>query len=117
MAEETKTPEAPKAPETPEAPKKPEESTTAPTAPKKDAPPEPKWLFYVLSFLVGLFGIIFGIIYMTKEDEASKKFGKVCLLLGLLPMVIGCLCWVVAMVFGIGSSFLGGVTEYSTYSY
>ncbi len=111
MPEEAKTPEAPK---TPREPKTPE---VAPTAPKKDVPPEPKWLFYILSFMVGLFGIIFGIIYMTKENEVSKKFGKICLLLGLLPMVIGCLCWVIAMVFGVGSSFLGGVTEYSTYSY
>lgn len=114
MPEETKTPEAPKVTE---EPKKPEGPTTAPTAPKKDAPPEPKWLFYILSFMVGLFGIIFGIIYMTKESEENKKFGKICLLLGLLPMIIGCLCWVIAMVFGVGSSFLGGVTEYSTYSY
>ena len=106
MAEETITPEAPKAPETPGA---------APAAPKEDKPPEPKWLFYLLSFFVGLFGIIFGIIYMTKEGEESKKFGKMCLILGLLPMIIGCLCWVIAMVFGVGSSFLGGVTEYSTY--
>ena len=115
MAEETNKPEAPKPPEK-AAPEKKEDA--APTPSGKDAPPEPKWLFYILSFIVGLFGIIFGIIYMTKESEESKKFGKICLLLGLLPMIIGCLCWIIAMVFGIGSSFLGsGVTEYSTYSY
>jgi H+/Cl- antiporter ClcA len=112
MAEETKPEEAPKAPETSE------KVEAAPASTKKDMPPEPKWLFYILSFIVGLFGIIFGIIYMTKEGEESKKFGKICLLLGLLPMIIGCLCWIIAMVFGVGSSFLGsGVTEYSTYSY
>lgn len=109
MVEETKVPETPQTPEKPQA---------APSSTKSEAPPEPKWLFYILSFVVGLFGIIFGIIYLTKESEENKKFGKMCLILGLLPMVIGCLCWIIAVVFGVGSSFLGnGVTEYSTYSY
>lgn len=102
MVEETKTPKPTEAP--------------AP-APKEEKPPEPKALFYVLSFLVGLFGIIFGIIYMTKESEENKKFGKICLLLGLLPMVLGCLCWVLALVFGVGTSFLGGVADTPTYTY
>jgi Ca2+/Na+ antiporter len=103
----------------PEEEKRAEEITEAtPEKPKEEKPPEPKWLFYILSFVVGLFGIIFGIIYMTKESEENKKFGKICLLLGLLPIVIGCLCWVLAMVFGIGTSFLTGVSETAnTYPY
>jgi tellurite resistance protein TehA-like permease len=101
-AEEAKAPQAP----------------ATPTAPKEEKPPEPKWLFYVLSFIVGLFGIIFGIVYMTKENEESKKFGKICLLLGLLPIILGCLCWIIAMVLGIGTSFLGGMSDYSSsYNY
>lgn len=78
-----------------------------PTAPKTQTkPPEPKILFYILSFLIGLFGIIFGIIYMTKEGEENKKFGKICLLLGLIPWIIACLCWIILFVLGIGTSFL-----------
>lgn len=91
---------------------------TSPTKPKEERPPEPKVLFYILSFLIGLFGIIFGIIYMTKEGKENKKFGKICLLLGLLPIIIGCICWLLVIVLGVGTSFLEGISETAnTYSY
>jgi len=101
MAEET-TPQPPVA----------EKPVSAPTPPASggDAPPEPKVLFYILSFVVGLFGIIFGIIYMTKDGEESKKFGKICLILGLIPMVLSCLCWIIGMVFGMVGSGLEATT-------
>lgn len=83
-----------------------------PQTPKTQTkPPEPKVLFYILSFVIGLFGIIFGIIYMTKEGEENKKFGKMCLILGLLPMVLACICWLLVFVLGIGASFLPGATN------
>ena len=41
-----------------------------------EAPPEPKALYYVLSFFVSIVGIILGIIYMKKDGEENKKFGK-----------------------------------------
>ena len=94
------------------------EPTSQPSSTGGTKPPEPKWLFYVLSFIISLFGIIFGIIYMTKEGEDNKHFGKICLILGLIPSVLGCLCWIISMVFGIGGSFLGGGTEWdTTYTY
>lgn len=110
--EEEKKQEAPEAQPKPEAeaPKAPEQAPS-PETKKEDKPPEPKALFYVLSFLIGLFGIIFGIIYMTKEGEENKKFGKICLILGLLPMIIACVCWLILFVFGL---FSGG-TSYYTY--
>jgi len=94
----------------------PTQSTQETPKPKGETkPPEPKVLFYILSFLIGLFGIIFGIIYMTKEGEENKKFGKICLILGLLPMILACICWLLMFILGIGSSFLGGGGETTTY--
>lgn len=89
-----------------EIPTQPTQVTPSPKGEEK--PPEPKVLYYILSFFIGLFGIIFGIIYMTKEGEENKKFGKICLLLGLLPIIIACVCWLLMFIIGIGSSFLGG---------
>jgi hypothetical protein len=89
----------------------------APAEPKgAGKPPEPKVLYYILSFLISLFGIIFGIIYMTKEGEENKKFGKMCLILGLLPLIIACVCWLLMFVFGIGSGFLSEGTS-TNYNY
>lgn len=100
----------------------PEEKKETPTAPKAKPeggtkPPEPKILFYILSFFIGLFGIIFGIIYMTKEGEENKKFGKICLLLGLLPMILACVCWLLMFALGIGTSFLPTGGNESTINY
>ncbi len=80
-----------------------------------EMPPEPKSLYYVLSFFISILGIILGIIYMKKGGEENKKFGKMCLILGIVPTAIACLCWIIMMVFGVGSSILGGGAEYSTY--
>lgn len=98
-----------------------EETNTQPQQPQQPAssggemPPEPKALYYVLSFVVSIVGIVLGIIYLKKDGEENKKFGKICLILGIVPSAIGCLCWVIMMVFGFGSSILGGGMEYSTY--
>jgi len=59
-----------------------------------ERPPEPRWLFYVLSFIVPLAGIIIGVIYMTKADPASKKFGKNCIIAAVAAIVACCLCYV-----------------------
>jgi hypothetical protein len=66
-----------------------------------DKPLEPKWLFYILSFIIWPVGIILGIIYMKKPDPDCKAFGKMCLILGLILGIIEvflCLCWVIGIV-------------------
>jgi len=94
----------------------PQPEQSQPTAPSGgEAPPEPKALYYVLSFFVSIVGIILGIIYMKKDGEENKKFGKMCLILGIVPTALACLCWLIMFVFGFGSSLLGGGVEYSTY--
>jgi hypothetical protein len=55
-----------------------------------DGPPGPEWLFYVLSFFIPLLGIILGVIYMSKPVQACKSFGRVCLVLGIVNMVLSC---------------------------
>jgi hypothetical protein len=57
-----------------------------------DKPLEPKWLFYILSFVIWPVGIILGIIYMRKPDPDCKSFGKLCLILGIIPIVLWCIC-------------------------
>jgi hypothetical protein len=57
-----------------------------------DKPLEPKWLFYILSFVIWPVGIILGIIYMRKPDLECKSFGKMCLILGIIPIVLWCIC-------------------------
>jgi hypothetical protein len=64
------------------------------TAPAAEAPPEPKALFYVLSFFIPIAGIILGAIYLSKPEEDNKKFGKNCLVwaLAAIGAVIMCYC-------------------------
>jgi hypothetical protein len=53
-----------------------------------DGPPEPRWLFYTLSFFLPAAGIIMGAIFSSIADTASKEFGKVCLIVALIPIVL-----------------------------
>ncbi len=43
-------------------------------------------LYYVLSFVVGIAGIIIGAIFMTRRDPDHQHVGKICLIIG----VFGC---------------------------
>jgi hypothetical protein len=63
-----------------------------------ETPPEPRWLFYVLSFFIPLAGIIIGAIYMSKPDPANKKFGKTCLICALAFIAAICLCYILYFV-------------------
>ena len=63
-----------------------------------DKPPEPRWLFYVISFIVPLAGIIIGAIYLAKPDPACKKFGKNCIIAAAAAIVACCLCYVLYFV-------------------
>jgi hypothetical protein len=71
-----------------------------------DKPLEPEWLFYVLSFLVPLAGIIIGAIYMGKPDPECKRFGKNCLTAAIAYFVVMCVCFalfilIYILIFGI----------------
>jgi membrane protein YdbS with pleckstrin-like domain len=51
-----------------------------------------KILFYILSFLIFIVGIIIGVIYYTKPDPESKHVGKMCIILAVVGALVGVLC-------------------------
>jgi hypothetical protein len=69
----------------------------------EEMPPEPEWLFYVLSFFIPILGIILGIIYMNKPERACKSFGQVCLALGIVNAILSCFGYSCILGPGIGS--------------
>jgi hypothetical protein len=70
-----------------------------------------KILFYVLSFFIPIAGIIIGVIYMQRPDEASKQLGRTCLYIGIAAIVLACLCGILGSVVpaliggGMGNAF------------
>ncbi len=66
-----------------------------------------KILFYILSFLIWIAGLVIGIIYYSKDDPESKHVGKMALIFMVLGIVfwavIGVLIWAIVLV-GIGGS-------------
>jgi hypothetical protein len=54
-----------------------------------EVPPEPRWLFYGVSFVVPIAGIVLGALYLSKPDAANKEFGKYCLIAALVNFAIG----------------------------
>ena len=61
-------------------------------------PPEPKWLFYILSFLIPIFGLIMGIIYQSRIGDENKHFGKMCIIMFIINLVLVILCWIISVV-------------------
>jgi membrane-associated HD superfamily phosphohydrolase len=59
--------------------------------------PEPKWLFYVLSFIVPIAGIVIGVIYFSKPDEEPRKFGKTCLIIAAMSVAL-CLLYILTII-------------------
>jgi hypothetical protein len=65
----------------------------------EEKPPEPQWLFYILSFLVQVAGIVIGAIYMGKPGEECRRFGKNCIIAAVIPFLIYCLCIYIYILF------------------
>ena len=53
-------------------------------------------LFYIVSFLVPLAGIILGIVFYTKSDAESKRVGKNCLIISIVVWVVVAVIVIVA---------------------
>lgn len=51
-----------------------------------------KVLFYILSFLFGLLGIILFFVYRNKPAAEDRAAARLFLLLGVLSMLLSCLC-------------------------
>lgn len=68
---------------------------------QEEKPPEPQWLFYVLSFLVQVAGIVIGAIYMGKPGEECRRFGKNCIIAAVIPILLYCLCIYIYILFAV----------------
>lgn len=84
--------------------------------------PGPKWLFILLAIFIPGIGpmvnIIMGIIYMTKDNEEQKKFGKTLLIVGIVfGVVLPCICWIVYFFFIAGLGILGEGVSNVNYNY
>lgn len=64
-----------------------------------EMPPEPAWLFYVLSFLLPVAGAVIAAIFMSKADEANRRFGKNCLIAVLALYGVSIICVFLTFVF------------------
>lgn len=53
-----------------------------------------KVIFYILSFIFGLIGIILFFVYRNKPAAADRAAARIFLLLGVLSMLLSCLCTV-----------------------
>ena len=65
-----------------------------PAPPAGEAQPEPRILFYLLSFFIPIAGIVLGAIYLSKPDAANKEFGKICLIAALAFIAMCILAYV-----------------------
>jgi hypothetical protein len=63
-----------------------------------DGPPEPKWLFYTLSFFLPAAGVVMGAIFSSIADAASKEFGKYCLIIATIPVALVILFYILYIV-------------------
>ena len=68
------------------------EQTPVPPAGSGERPPEPRGLFYLLSVLFPIAGIVIGAIFLGKPTQDCKDFGKTCLICALIPAAISCVC-------------------------
>ncbi|MFZ7943950.1 MULTISPECIES: hypothetical protein [Bacillaceae] len=67
-----------------------------------------KALLYILSFLIPVVGIILGIIWMNDQDLEKKAIGKTCLIVGIVAIVLSCICWFAASALSIAPAFMTG---------
>lgn len=65
-------------------------------------------LLYILSFFIPVVGIILGIIWLNDQDPDKKQVGKTCLIVGIVSIVLSCICWFAASALSIGPAFMSG---------
>ncbi|MFJ5713747.1 hypothetical protein [Neobacillus sp. NPDC093127] len=67
-----------------------------------------KALLYILSFFVPVVGLILGIIWMNDQDLEKKAIGKTCLIVGIVSIVLSCVCWFAASTLSLMPAFMSG---------
>ncbi len=67
-----------------------------------------KWrsvLTYVASFVFPLFGVAYGALEMCKGEDADRRRGKICIVLGVAALVLVCVGGAVWMALGLKAGF------------
>lgn len=67
-----------------------------------------KALLYILSFFIPVVGIILGIIWMNDQDMEKKAIGKTCLTVGIVSIVLSCICWFALSALSLAPAFMTG---------
>ncbi|MDQ1000896.1 CHASE2 domain-containing sensor protein [Neobacillus niacini] len=63
-------------------------------------------LLYILSFIIPVVGIILGIVWMNDQDLDKKAIGKTCLIVGIVSIVLSCICWFAASALSVIPAFM-----------
>jgi hypothetical protein len=64
-----------------------------------DRPPEPRPLFYILSFFLPAGGLVLAALFMSKAEEDNRRFGQRCLIAVLILIGLALLFWACYIVF------------------
>jgi len=61
--------------------------------------PKYRFLIYLLSFVLPLVGLAVGMVYYIRPQEEARRFGKVCLIVGISALILSCLSLIVWLAF------------------
>jgi uncharacterized membrane protein HdeD (DUF308 family) len=67
-----------------------------------------KVLLYILSLFIPVVGIILGIVWMNDQDLEKKQIGKNCLVIGIISIILSCICWFALSALSIAPAFMVG---------
>ena len=59
-------------------------------------------MWYVLSFIIPILGIILGAIYIGKPEPENKRFGKNCIIAAVISFVVVVCCIILYVIFVLG---------------
>ncbi|MGD8717995.1 MAG: hypothetical protein PVH29_04140 [Candidatus Zixiibacteriota bacterium] len=65
-----------------------------------NATPKPELLWYILSYFISTLGIIFAIVYMSKPEPEAKVFGRNCLIIALISLLMSAIGCVIIILVG-----------------
>ncbi|UCH78807.1 MAG: hypothetical protein JSU81_02335 [Candidatus Coatesbacteria bacterium] len=68
---------------------------------------EPRWLWYLVSFVLPVVGIILGILYRRRENPASRDFAKKTTIAAIVG-IVACVVFYVVWFFVFGAAELMG---------
>jgi len=76
-----------------------EENRLTETHRSLERPPEPRPLFYILSFFLPAGGLVLAALFMSKAEEDHRRFGQRCLIAVLILVGLAVLFWACYIVF------------------